>query len=898
MIITPMSLLEYLEVIKPIAKTQKYKWIIMFIGRKADSRSFYKELQECWSSLHDLTNERIAIVISYSKAKLHSNAYYRIPGQESYIGKACAFASVLGEDQLTDIRGDICCNYFDWDKIDWADYHTQSTYEFINKHEIDEDDLPGLYVYNLLTGTDTFLPLHPRESIYCTIKEFSKRTKTIDAQITEYLDIIEYDSKIFKLDQEIREYANKQNETTKNAIISVLDEKEQFKDKKEHIPERTIRSKIKKFGQWKRQAGLDEKGYSAYKREREDAVEKIEEYKEQVEHILHTDFENYEENKMTVDNTMVESEKKGNMGKTVVFIADDWGYTFGGVNVFNIQLCEAMGKLNVAKVICVSKNANQEKRKEAASKGVELINISDDDFTKAEAILKEIEDRCGEIIPEDTVFIGHDILTGEIALSCRDVLKGSKCAIIHHMAYDEYYAILNDDTSELEKKENMQKDVMNKADYVFANGDGLLESAQGKVKDQGKIKRVYPGISDVEFRKDLPPVFRVVTFGRVEEEKGTKKNNSIVKQIYLAVAGWAKLSKELEDENTTMKVYGKSSEKSRVVKELKKLAEEIAEQVNSIAVVDYEKNRELLMDNLAGYSLCLSLFIWEGYGLTALEAVSAGVPLIVSKKSGFYKTLANIKLENYVVGVNVSAQTKFPYYREKDLDEVYKAIKKVYYNKEKVKEDILKLREKLIEEGFTWEKCAMDILETMFNMTISKPQANTKSVISEIFHAFNRPIFTTRFYQENGYIEVTDALRDVVSIINTGYEGDKKINEKCSKDLDSNYAKKISEIVNGINFLRKILNEAKEKKIIEKEDIKLLMWDPFFCSLIDTLRAEILYYARKIAIEQDIDFPCFDIGFNTDWCSLEGKDKGSLTAMMEKSFSDYKSESNYWNMFR
>lgn len=44
--------------------------------------------------------------------------------------------------------------------------------------------------------------------------------------------------------------------------------------------------------------------------------------------------------------------------------------------------------------------------------------------------------------------------------------------------------------------------------------------------------------------------------------------------------------------------------------------------------------------------------------MTALEAVSAGVPLDVSKKSGFYAMLCEKHLENYVQGLKFKERQK------------------------------------------------------------------------------------------------------------------------------------------------------------------------------------------------------------------------------------------------
>lgn len=62
MIVTQLSLAEYFDLIVERATYGGYKWVIMFIGRKAEAEKIYNEIENCWASLNDLTNNRIAFV--------------------------------------------------------------------------------------------------------------------------------------------------------------------------------------------------------------------------------------------------------------------------------------------------------------------------------------------------------------------------------------------------------------------------------------------------------------------------------------------------------------------------------------------------------------------------------------------------------------------------------------------------------------------------------------------------------------------------------------------------------------------------------------------------------------------------------------------------------------------
>ena len=101
---------------------------------------------------------------------------------------------------------------------------------------------------------------------------------------------------------------------------------------------------------------------------------------------------------------------------------------------------------------------------------------------------------------------------------------------------------------------------------------------------------------------------------------------------------------------------------------------------------------------------------WEGFGLTALEAISAGIPVILSKSSGFYKSLEELRLDSYVYGVEIQGKYDYPYYSAQDLENVSKTIYKVYKNQRDAKKKAIELKRQLEENGFTWKNCADSII--------------------------------------------------------------------------------------------------------------------------------------------------------------------------------------------
>ena len=234
MIVTPMTLTQYYDLIVERATFGKYKWVIMLIGRKAEALNIYNEIEQTWASLNDLTNDRIAFIFSMS-VKVVENAFYRDPKKESYVGRMCPFATIVGPDPFQDLDGNFNLYCHDFDKYDWKELHTQSTTEFIRKNNIKEEELPGLFVYNVLTKENKFFHLRDEKCVYGYMKKFVISATQIDTEIEKLeLDVANY-MKLCNLEKEILKYASEQSLSCEIAIKEVLNEERDYKSCKDKL---------------------------------------------------------------------------------------------------------------------------------------------------------------------------------------------------------------------------------------------------------------------------------------------------------------------------------------------------------------------------------------------------------------------------------------------------------------------------------------------------------------------------------------------------------------------------------------------------------------------------------------------------------------------------------------
>ena len=98
----------------------------------------------------------------------------------------------------------------------------------------------------------------------------------------------------------------------------------------------------------------------------------------------------------------------------------------------------------------------------------------------------------------------------------------------------------------------------------------------------------------------------------------------------------------------------------------------------------------------------------EGFGLTGLEAMSAGLPILVSGNSGFGESLYSVPFGRSVV------------VESEDPKEWAKAIS-VVRQKDRAQrlQEIQTLRTKY-EEKFSWEKQCQDLVDNMWKLVTGK----------------------------------------------------------------------------------------------------------------------------------------------------------------------------------
>ena len=238
------------------------------------------------------------------------------------------------------------------------------------------------------------------------------------------------------------------------------------------------------------------------------------------------------------------------------------------------------------------------------------------------------------------------------------------------------------------------------ADLVVAVGPKLKEAFSSKLRSSHRdVFQLIPGsfaeFSGAKHGKQERANFKVLTFGRGDFEDLSLKGYDIA----------AKAIVELQDSSYRLLFvgapYGKQDEVAEIL-----LQTGISK--NQLTVRAFVQNKERLKELFCEEDVAIMPSRTEGFGLTSLEAMSAGLPILVSGNSGFGETLRGL-----TEGKSVVIDSDDP----KEWAKAISAIRQ----KPKIQRlgEIRRLRE-VYEEKFSWKRQCKLLVGKMLKMVYGK----------------------------------------------------------------------------------------------------------------------------------------------------------------------------------
>ena len=317
----------------------------------------------------------------------------------------------------------------------------------------------------------------------------------------------------------------------------------------------------------------------------------------------------------------------------VTLLSSEWRSTKGGLSTINRELAIQLAKHPKVDVSVYLPQCSEEDKRVAASHNVHLI---------------EAEEMPGYDNPVDWLsflpeshsvdcVIGHGAVLGR---QVQGIKRQCKCKWIQvvHTAPEELgmYKSYADAISRGEKKHQAEVKLCEKADQVVAVGPKLAAAFSGYLRPCGKdqdVLNLTPGIfsefADVKQASQEISSFSVLVFGRGDSEDFQLKGYDIAAQ---AIA-------ELKDTTYKLVFVGATSgEEEKVAALLLKYGIDRSQ----LRVRRFNESREKLAQLFCEVDLAIMPSRTEGFGLAALEALSAGLPVLVSGNSGLGEALKKV----------------------------------------------------------------------------------------------------------------------------------------------------------------------------------------------------------------------------------------------------------------
>ena len=326
----------------------------------------------------------------------------------------------------------------------------------------------------------------------------------------------------------------------------------------------------------------------------------------------------------------------------VTLLGDEWGSSAGGLSTINRELAIHLSQqsgVNVS-LLCPEKACSTEEIREADGYGITIV----------EAKERAAYDRLDwlSIPPQDhlmDIVVGHGVKLGRQVQFIRESARFPNCKwvqVVHTAPEDlSRYKCYSDPISKGETKHESEVELCKLADLVVPVGPRLKEAYSSylqRCKTDQDVLSITPGLFQREFgdlvAKQDPNEdgeFKVLLFGRGDDEDFELKGYNIAAQAFT--------DQRLNNKCYHLIFVGAPEGKQEEVRE-KLLQRGIVEA--QLTVRKFIQSRERLKDLLCEADLAIMPSKSEGFGLVALEALSAGLPILVGSRSGFAKALENV----------------------------------------------------------------------------------------------------------------------------------------------------------------------------------------------------------------------------------------------------------------
>ena len=373
----------------------------------------------------------------------------------------------------------------------------------------------------------------------------------------------------------------------------------------------------------------------------------------------------------------------------VTILASEWGSSKGGLSTINRELAIQLAKFSCLKVTFFLPKCSDEDKKAAERHGISIV------VATRRAGYDELDWLSfppGHL--KIDVVVGHGVKLGRQAQVIRESHNCKWVQVVHTDPEElGMFKCYNNPISRGEEKHHVEVELCEMADFVVGVGPKLAEAFRKYLGFCQRHKEVFeftPGVFDdfssVEQVPDERKQCSVLVFGRGDAEDFKLKGFDIAAKSVAALS------------DTILVFVGAPHGK---YEQIAKRFTDFGIPANRLKVRGYIDSREDLKRLFCEVDIVLMPSRTEGFGLTGLEALSAGLPVIVSKNSGFGEALVSIQGGSIFV---VDSE---------DHSTWTGAIKNIWEKDRKSRLDEVKALRRFYSERYSWSKQCKDLIDKM-----------------------------------------------------------------------------------------------------------------------------------------------------------------------------------------
>ncbi|MFF6957650.1 CATRA conflict system CASPASE/TPR repeat-associated protein [Streptomyces sp. NPDC008317] len=338
----------------------------------------------------------------------------------------------------------------------------------------------------------------------------------------------------------------------------------------------------------------------------------------------------------------------------VLAVTDEWFPAHGGLTAFNRGLCLALTAAG-AEVHVLVENFTAKEQADAEEHGVRLLAAARPGRTGRQSLMRRAELPEG-VVPD--LVIGHGRVSGPAAQAqAEDHFRGARRLHFLHVEPDQAEWSKEDEGDDVgaraEALTELEFDLCRGAARIMPVGprlEELLERERGLpgYRDLPPIQRIDPGFDGEADPVDGPRSGRtqILFMGRLKDAQ--------LKGLDIACRALEKaVPPRSGPGHWELLVRGAPEDTSRSLSEYAK--DLIGHPAIDVKVRTYTEDQEKIRRDVRRASLVLMPSRAEAFGLVALEAIVAGVPVLVSGRSGLGMLLREIlpaEAEQVVVDVD------------------------------------------------------------------------------------------------------------------------------------------------------------------------------------------------------------------------------------------------------